>query len=190
MKYIISLFLVLLLVSCRSENKTQSITSNLLDQSNSEYSIISATETNTPMIFTLKSNGKPESVEFWVDHYIDGNYQGEILNLRGYTNDKKKETRLYLFSRNIDENDQTWTLSFRQDSENSVAHTTIKLNSGNSVTSYYDVYPEVTIVKGIEKSIGRIVMIGDNAQNIEKNDSEEAVIKKGHEVFIIKCKMT
>ncbi|WP_239614692.1 hypothetical protein [Cohnella mopanensis] len=189
MKYTLPIFFVLLLMSCRSENNTQSITSTLLNQSKSEYSIISATGTNTPMIFSLTSNGSPESIEFWVDHYIDGNYQGEILKLHGYTNDKKKETRLYFFSRNIDANEQMWTLSLRQDSENSVSQVTLKMNNGKSFISNYNVYPKVTIVKGTENAIGRIVFIGDNAQNIEKDDNEEAVIKKGHEVFIVKCRM-
>ncbi|MEK3885834.1 hypothetical protein [Paenibacillus sp. PL2-23] len=189
MKYIFLLTIVMLLASCASDNEIPSITSTLLNQSDSEYSIISATGTNTPMIFKLTSNGEQESVEFWLDHYIDGKYQGKILKLQGYTDVKKKETRLYLFSRTIDADEQTWALSFRQDSENSITHTTLKMNNEQTSTSYYDVYPNVKIVKGYESSIGRIVIDGDKAQRIDKNGNEETVIKKGHEVFIVKCKM-
>ncbi|RKP55401.1 hypothetical protein D7Z26_09420 [Cohnella endophytica] len=196
MKYFKLLLIVFVLVlfqlkdSSNGNSETVFLVMKPLDSSSREFSIMGASGANSTIIYTLGHISEPISIEFWLDHYLNGQYKEKILDLQTYLSKSEKENRLYIFNRTTESTKPLWTITLRQNRDLSVLSNSITQPTADSSVRNFKVYPNLYIKKGKETSLGIIsIILGSNDNQFNVNDSEEETIKKSDEVFIIKCRI-
>lgn len=173
------------------EERVGSISIDLLDTSDEEYSIVSATGAEAKMIFLLDpGEEKVGHIKLWVDHYVNGEKQESVMGL-GTTLTFNLESsdellpKIYWTTYPSGEGKQeNWTLAVRQPGG---------VSSGRSVIQGSDFDSTLTQpVMHLSLNLGNTGTLGVLARNkdrssVDSNVDVEKMIQDHQEVYVLRC---
>lgn len=189
-------FIVLsLLIGCKSspvntsnsiDEKVSQISIDAINFDNEEYSIMRATGSNNSMIFLINfGTVNVENIEYWIDHYIDGELTEKVLDMESSLT-SSSTSRLYFSISGVDSSQELWTMAIRQDGN---------VSSGKYQNMNMDFDSTIAQPLGdITSNLDQIIDLGMLVRNKERNNFGSSLdvnktIDENKEVYVIRCKL-
>ncbi|WP_454190931.1 hypothetical protein [Paenibacillus sp. Marseille-Q7038] len=186
-----------MLMGCKSSTlESDNITEKEVDQisieyinfDNEEYSIMKAAGTDHVMIFSIEyRNVDVENINYWIDHYKDGEFSGTMLDMGSQISTDTK-SKLYFSTINMDTKQELWTMALRQNGN---------ISSGKQMNTNMDFDSTITepTTQNTSADLNQVIDLGMMIRNKDRDsfgsyDDMEKTIEQNKDVYILRCKIS
>lgn len=184
---LMGLLVVLALSGCAITEKTDGlVTIEAIGVENEEYAVLKAAGVKHSMIFAIDiGSAEVREIEYWMDHYVDGEQVDSLLALKSLRSDETDENKyqLYFSTNGIQAGEELWTLSLRNN-KNVVSGKQQQAQSEHDATMVHMIQKSITGLNDIT-DLGLLVR---GSGSVNAGDDIARTIAENDEVFVIRCK--
>ncbi|PWV94504.1 hypothetical protein DFQ01_13069 [Paenibacillus cellulosilyticus] len=156
-----------------------------------EYATMKAAGAVNAIIYDLSNMQEQTQIEFWIEHYVNGKMQEKLMSFESEVGDPSAGHKLYFSTMDESNDEQLWTVAFREGNSVASAKGRVKSDAAQSRM----MHPVNEILLSTEQETIASIMIGAGYDNQvipegEQQEEESSVITSFPEVFILMCKIS